>query len=166
MKLVLNYVYIFGIILILQSLSYIFLGARKLFTLYVVFMLNIFITSLIFGFIVNSYLLNIGKIEFTLVHLTVFTIYIEIRSLLNRGFSLNILRTILLYENSTLTIKQISNFYGNGENLHSKYQKRLNQLVSLRLLFPKNKSLSLTRLGSFVSSLLKFISQIIFGLKI
>ena len=91
-----------------------------------------------------------------IINFTIFIIYVELLSLIKRGFTLSIITSI---RKKKLLYKELIRSYANGKGAKWILLDRLNNLNKLKII-SLNKNIKLTLLGFFLSAILIFLRKI------
>lgn len=101
------------------------------------------------------------KVGAVLFYLAGFIVYLELQSLLSRGYSLRIL-VDLLNNGGKARLDSLKELYGGGVGVRGLLAKRLKALVSLRLIsLQGNKVESLTPLGKILAIIGSFMRRLL-----
>ena len=128
---------------------------KKIFTLFIV---TIALINLILLSILNlkyHQLFNLILLDISYV-----LIYLELISILERGYSLNLLKSINDYQGE-INIKNAHKYYSSKRGLLWLYEKRINSLLNLKIIFIKDNKIQLTIFGKILANILDLFIKIL-----
>ena len=147
----LYFLFTITILIILQKI----ITKKKI--LYICFIFSIYINNYI---IQNSTDLSITQtLNLFILDTSYLLIYFEMISILERGYSLNILRTIYEYKD-VINLKNADKLYSNKKGLKWLYEKRINSMNNLRLITIEDNKIKLTKRGYIIAIFLNIFSKI------
>tara|TARA_B100001057_G_C22254875_1_gene720950 strand:- start:28 stop:516 length:489 start_codon:yes stop_codon:yes gene_type:complete len=120
---------------------------------------KIFALFLILTILVNYSLFNLLNLKYhqffnlILLDTSFILIYLELISILERGYTLNILKSISNHQGE-VTLKNVHEYYSSKRGLLWLYKKRINSLLNLKLIIINNDKIKLTKLGNIIAILL------------
>ena len=118
-----------------------------------------FAVSYLFIYFININLsLNFFDFFDNFFYIAVVIIYLEFYSLINRGFSLSIIFSLL---KKKLSLKQIEKYYAGKKGLIWMFNKRVNDLIFLKIIITKKKNIKFTFLGKLIFKLLNILRLIL-----
>ena len=87
-------------------------------------------------------------------------IYLELISILERGYSLNLLKSINDYQGE-INIKNAHKYYSSKQGLLWLYEKRINSLLNLKIILIKDNKIQLTIFGKILANILSLFIKIL-----
>ena len=147
----LYFLFTITILIILQKI----ITKKKI--LYICFIFSIYINNYIMQ---SSTDLSITQtLNLFILDTSYLLIYFEMISILERGYSLNILRTIYEYKD-VINLKNADKLYSNKKGLKWLYEKRINSMNNLRLITIEDNKIKLTKRGYIIAIFLNIFSKI------
>ena len=145
----------FGCLFIFVIISKNTIHLKKIFTAFLIFI--IFANYIFFN------LLNLKYHQFfnlILLDTSYILIYLELISILERGYTLNILKSISNHQGE-VNLKNVHEYYSSKRGLLWLYKKRISSLLNLKLITINNDKIKLTKLGNIIAFVLNLSIKIL-----
>ena len=127
---------------------------------------KIFTAFLIFIILVNYIFFNLLNLKYhqffnlILLDTSYILIYLELISILERGYTLNILKSISNHQGE-VNLKNVHEYYSSKRGLLWLYKKRISSLLNLKLITINNDKIKLTKLGKIIAFVLNLSIKIL-----
>jgi hypothetical protein len=128
---------------------------KKTFT---VFFIIIITNNFVFFYLFNLKFYQLFNI--ILLDISYILIYLEVMSILERGYTLNILKSIASYQGE-ITFDNIHRYYSSKRGLIWLYEKRINSLLNLKLIIIQNNKIKLTSLGKTIAIIFNIFFRVL-----
>lgn len=128
---------------------------KKIFTLFIVTIAIINLTLLNLLHLKYHQLFNLILLDISYV-----LIYLELISILERGYTLNLLKSINDYQGE-INIKNAHEYYSSKQGLLWLYEKRINSLLNLKIILIKDNKIHLTIFGKILANILDLFIKIL-----
>ena len=114
----------------------------------------------------NLFFFNLFNLEYyqllniILLDVSYILIYLEVMSILERGYTLNILKSIASYKGE-INFDNIHEYYSSKRGLIWLYEKRINSLLNLKLIIIQNNKIKLTSFGKTIAIIFNIFIRVL-----